>query len=73
MIVLLTAGTCGGALLADYTVAGMNPVYVARVEPADVQPKRGAADWLADEAFRKIEQDRTTAEFADPWKAEPAD
>ena len=73
MIALVTAGTCGGALLADYTVAGMDPVYVARVEPTDVQPKRGAADWLADEAFRKAGQDRANAEFADPWKAEPAD
>ncbi len=70
---LLTTGTCGGALLANYTVAGIDPAYVAKPVAADPQPKRGAADWLADEAFKSVERDRAKADFADPWKPEPAD
>jgi hypothetical protein len=70
---LLTVGTCGGAALANYTVAGMNPLYVARAERVTAPPSRGAADWLAEEAFRDVERDRNKAAFADPWKPETAD
>lgn len=65
---LLTIGTCGGAALANYTVSGMNPLYVARAERVTAPPGRGAADWLAEEAFREVERDRNKAAFADPWK-----
>jgi hypothetical protein len=70
---LFLMGTCGGAMLANFTVAGMDPGYVAKPITAEPQPKRGAADWLADEAFKSVERDRAKAEFADPWKPEPAD
>jgi len=70
---LLTGGACGGAMLANYTVAGINPFYAARTEPEWSPPKRGAADWLAEQAFKSVEQDRAKADFADPWKPQPAD
>lgn len=70
---LLLTGTCGGAMLASYTVAGMDPAYAAQPISADPQPRRGAADWLAEEAFKSVERDRAKADLADPWKAEPAD
>jgi hypothetical protein len=70
---LLLMGTCGGAMLANYTVAGMDPVYVARPAAADPQPSRGVADWAAEQAFKSAERDREPAQFADPWKPEAAD
>jgi hypothetical protein len=70
---LLTMGCCGGSLLASYTVSGINPFYASRLETPDIQPSRGAADWLAEEAFRSTEQDRAKAELADPWKPEATD
>jgi len=66
---LLTGGACGGAMLANYTVAGINPFYTACAEPEWSPPKRGAADWAAAAVFK----DRDEAKFADPWKPEPAD
>lgn len=69
----MTLGSCGGALLANYTVAGMNPVYVARADRADPLPRRSAAAWMAEEAFRSVEHRPGAAEFADPWDAEPID
>lgn len=66
-------GSCGGALLANYTVAGMNAAYLAQYEPPDPGPSRSAADWMAEEAFKTVERDHARAEFADPWKPEPAE
>ena len=56
-------GTIGGALLADFTVGGMDPVYVAHAEAPP--PARASSEWI-DAAFKPVQGRK--AEFADPWK-----
>lgn len=63
-------GTLGGALLADFTLGGMDPVYIAHAEAPP--PTRASSNWLADAAFKAVRSDRK-AEFADPWKPEVED
>jgi hypothetical protein len=70
---LLTMGSCGGALLANYTVSGISPFYASRIAPPDIQPSRGVADWAAEETLKAVEHDREPAQFADPWKPQAAD